>query len=319
MTSGRPTSAQASWAPVELRELRVFLTLVEELHFGRAAQRLDINPSRVSQVIRELETKLGGRLFDRTSRRVRLTEFGERVRQRLEPAYSALELAVQAARLDASTSAGPLSIAFTTTTEGPALSALITEFRHRYPSCEVALHEVNAFDPYSDLRRGESDVLCHWLPVDGPDLTAGPSVAHYDVVLLVGRGHRLAGRSAVSVEDVADEELARLPSTFPTALYDIYLPPLTPSGRPIRWTRPVRTIKEILSLVAQGRIVWPAIATTMGLRDDIISIPIQDASPAVLGLIWRTADEDARIRALAWVARTLSTDAETRAKAAVIE
>ena len=112
------------WPPVELRELHVFLTVAEELHFGHAAERLDINPSRVSQVIRELESKLGGRLFERTSRRVRLTPFGERARRQLEPSYDALRLAVQAARQDAQTISGSvLRQDFTTPTATPTLTS----------------------------------------------------------------------------------------------------------------------------------------------------------------------------------------------------
>ena len=63
--------------PAELHELRIFLALADELHFGRAAQRLVLTPSRVSQVIRKLERSLGAPLFERTSRSVRLTAFGE--------------------------------------------------------------------------------------------------------------------------------------------------------------------------------------------------------------------------------------------------
>lgn len=58
-------------AGIELRDIRTFLTLAEELHFGRAGERLGVSPSRVSQTIRTLETRIGGRLFERSSRRVR--------------------------------------------------------------------------------------------------------------------------------------------------------------------------------------------------------------------------------------------------------
>ncbi len=69
------------WSTVELRELRVFLTLAEELHFGRTAERLHVTPSRVSQILRELERKLGSQLVHRTSRHVELTALGERFRK----------------------------------------------------------------------------------------------------------------------------------------------------------------------------------------------------------------------------------------------
>ena len=67
------------WQTVELREIRVFLTLTEELHFGRTAERLGLTQSRVSQTLRALERSLGDRLVDRTSRRVTLTPAGERL------------------------------------------------------------------------------------------------------------------------------------------------------------------------------------------------------------------------------------------------
>ncbi len=73
------------WTAVELRELRIFLVLAEELHFGRAADRLRVSQPGVSEAIRSLEVRLGGRLFDRTSRRVRLPPAGEDFRPQPGP------------------------------------------------------------------------------------------------------------------------------------------------------------------------------------------------------------------------------------------
>jgi DNA-binding transcriptional LysR family regulator len=74
------------WQTVELRELRLFLTLAEERHFGRTAETLQLTPSRVSQSLRALEQKLGAQLVHRTSRRVQLTPFGERFLRDVAPA-----------------------------------------------------------------------------------------------------------------------------------------------------------------------------------------------------------------------------------------
>ena len=79
------------WQTIELREIRVFLTLAEELHFGRTAERLNLTQSRVSQALRAFEIRLGDRLVDRTSRRVTLTTAGERLRAELDPAYRELQ------------------------------------------------------------------------------------------------------------------------------------------------------------------------------------------------------------------------------------
>ena len=78
--SSRESGAAVEAGPAaELRELQVFLAVAEELHFGRAAERLQINRSRVSQIIKTLELRLGAQLFERTSRRVRLTPIGEQI------------------------------------------------------------------------------------------------------------------------------------------------------------------------------------------------------------------------------------------------
>jgi DNA-binding transcriptional LysR family regulator len=86
------------WEAVELTHLRAFLVVAEELHFGRAADRLRVSQSRVSQLIRTLETIVGQSLFERNSRRVALTKAGEQLRSRVQPAYAELQRAVDEAR-----------------------------------------------------------------------------------------------------------------------------------------------------------------------------------------------------------------------------
>src|SRR5690349_22405787 len=84
-------------ADVDLRELRLFLVLCEELHFGRTAERLGLTTSRVSQTVRALERKLGDRLFRRTSRVVELTEAGQVLRAELGPAVAGLDRVLRTA------------------------------------------------------------------------------------------------------------------------------------------------------------------------------------------------------------------------------
>jgi len=98
------------WSGVELRELRVFLTVAEELHFGRAAERLQLNRSRVSQIINTLEARLGGRLFERTSRRVSLTPVGGQLLADIEPLYRQLQRALERTRESAAGVTGAMRI-----------------------------------------------------------------------------------------------------------------------------------------------------------------------------------------------------------------
>ena len=294
------------WHDVELRELRIFLVLADELHFGRTAERLGISQPGVSEAVRVLEARLGVKVFDRTSRRVRLTSAGEELKRHLAPALAALDQALaQTSQLSRSVR-GLLRVGFVLTTEGPALSGLVATFQARYPACEVRLQEVETFDAYRALRRGDIDVLCNWLAVDEPDLTAGTAFAYYPRALAVAATHRLASQNTVSIEDLANEDVALLPPTIPPAVYDLLVPPRTPSGHPIRRTQPVQTINEILSLVARGRIVHPTSSTVpIFNRDDIVLIPIEGLPPIPLGLVWCTSRENPRIRALNEVARSM--------------
>jgi DNA-binding transcriptional LysR family regulator len=296
------------WRDVELREMRIFLTLAGELHFGRTAERLGVSQPAVSEAIRALESRLGVKVFDRTSRRVRLTPAGEALQGNLTPALAAVDQALADISELSSKVRGPLRVGFVLTTEGPALSRLIAAFQARYAGCEVRLHEVETFDAYRLLRQGDIDVLCNWLAVDQPGLTAGAAFAYYPRTLAVACSHRLAAKSTVSVEELAEEQVALLPDSTPSAVYDLIVPRRTPSGRPIRRTHPVQTINEILSLVARGRIVHP---TSSGVpifdREDITLIPITDLPPLPLGLVWATSRENPRIRALNETARALTT------------
>jgi DNA-binding transcriptional LysR family regulator len=294
------------WRDVELRELRIFLVLCDELHFGRTAERLGISQPGVSEAVRVLESRLGIKVFDRTSRRVRLTPAGEALKRDLVPALAALDRALTETSELSGAVRGLLRVGFVMTAEGPALSRFIAAFQARYPACEVRLQEVETFDAYRELRRGDIDVLCNWLAVDEPGLTAGAAFAHYPRALAVAATHRLAGQPTVSVEDLAEEEVALLPPTTPPAVCDLLIPPHTPSGRPIRRTQPVQTINEILSLVARGLIVHPTSSVVpIFNRDDVTLIPIDDLPPLPLGLVWCTSRENPRIRALNDVAGSM--------------
>src|SRR4051794_37274353 len=117
------------WSTVELREIRVFLALADELHFARAAERLGVTPSRVSQTLRELEAKVGGKLLSRTSRRAALAELGERflseVRAPYEELARALERTARASqRLDGSVRVGMLAA----NSGGPPFTAIVEVF-----------------------------------------------------------------------------------------------------------------------------------------------------------------------------------------------
>jgi DNA-binding transcriptional LysR family regulator len=289
---------------VELRELRIFLALAEELHFGRTADRLRVSQPAVSEAIRLLERRLGTRLFERTSRRVQLTPAGAELHRKLVPVFDGMERALAETHDAANGVNGVLRIATTETTSLPPVAQLARAFETVYPTCATQFLNDDFGNPYGVLRRGIADVVVNWLAVDEPELTTGPAVAYYDRVLAVGRGHRLAKRESVSYEEVAYEQVDRTTSPLPPALHDAIIPPRTRSGRTVPRVRLGGAFTGILTEVAMGRIVHPTMrGVTHFERDDIVLVPIHDLAPMPLGLIWRTAAGDARVLALADVAR----------------
>lgn len=109
--------------------------------------------------------------------------------------------------------------------------------------------------------------------------------------------------SWVCLEDLTNEDVARLPSGILDAMSHMTFPPCAPSGRMMRRTEPVRVLGEIRSLVAQGRVVHPAVVSIPWAdRSDVVVVPIAGLPPAKLGRSWRGARENARIHALAQAA-----------------
>jgi DNA-binding transcriptional LysR family regulator len=296
---------------VDTADIDIFLTLAEELHFGRTAERLHLGQPRVSRVIAALEIHAGGKLFERTSRKVRLTPLGMRLRDQVKPAYSQLQAAFEDARRASREAAGELRIGFTITTHGEALTRLAAAFEAGHHGCRAVLREVQVLDPYAALRHGDVDVLVNWLALDEPDLTAGPAIDSRDRVVAVSPSHPLARRQSVHADELAEYDNVGFFASLPAALMDAIIPPRTPSGRPVRRVElPAHaSMYQMADSIARGQSVHPTMADVVVFRrDDIVLVPIAGLPPLPLGLIWCTAHENARIRALADTARRLSPD-----------
>jgi len=288
------------WSSVELRHVRTFLTLAEELHFGRTAARLGVSPSRVSQTVRTLEVLVGGRLFDRTSRRVRLTPLGEQLRSQLGPGYDELQSAFLAAREAATGIAGVLRVGmYSRTNGGPLLVDIVKTFQDRHPACRVELIDTGfGRDQLDWLRQDDVDALAMRLPLSGDDLMIGPVLSREARVLLVARDHPLAGRQDVEYEDLAPYSVADGP--LPREMMAAFAPPTTPSGRRLARTM-VHSIEEAIMRVSVGEIVHPTIRSFLEHypHPNIVAIPITDLPPSETALVWLRTSTSAKIRAFA--------------------
>ncbi|RZQ61215.1 LysR family transcriptional regulator [Amycolatopsis suaedae] len=283
---------------MEWREIEIFLTLADELHFGRTAERLRVSQARVSQSIRKVERRIGAPLFDRTSRRVALTPIGARLRDDLLPGYRAILAGIDRAVAAGRGVTGVLRAGF----EAPGVADLVAldRFRARHPGCVLEIREVDFADPFAMLRDGEVDVLVTLLPVDEPGLTAGPAVYTEPMVLAVPARHRLAGRASVTLDDLAHDPVLRAAHP-PRPYWEPDDPWHTPGGEPVRRGEPVATFQELLASVAAGKGICPlaAHAAAYFARPTIAYVPFTGAPSVHWGLVWRTAGETALVRAFA--------------------
>lgn len=291
---------------VELREIRAFLTLAETLHFARAAGQLGINASRVSQTIAELESRLGVKLFDRTSRRVALTPAGRQLLERLAPAYHELQDALDETARQALGPSGTLRIGmYTRALGGPHLVEMMDRFNAGHPGWTAAYVDTGVRDYLAVLRAGEVDMLAARLPLSDPEFTVGPVLTREPRIMLVSRGHRLAGRETIRHEDLADETVTDV-VVFPKQMMDAFFPSVTSSGRRIRRVN-CPSLEQLMFMVAAGRMVHPTVPSFLDYlsHPGVVAVPVADLPPAETALVWLTADRRAAIGEFVQVAEAV--------------
>lgn len=297
---------------MEFRELECFVVLSEELHFARTAERLYLSPGRVSQLVGALETRIGGRLFDRTSRRVRLTPLGERFLADLRPAYDALTGAVARATAAAREVEGLLRVGFLATpTE--IVTRSVAAFEGRYPGCMVELVEVPLSDPFGKLREGCLDVVFTLLPLDEPDLESGAELNRTPVELGLSVRHPLAGRASIDAEELASVALIGLDDPAPRRWRERVAPSFTPSGRPIPLAGTVATSQEGMTQVAlnRGAMLFCKPSADHHRRPGVTFVPVEGLPPSMLGLAWVRSAETAAIRTFNDLAMSVARGYET--------
>lgn len=295
---------------MERHELEAFLTLAEELHFGRTAERLHVSTARVSQTIAKLERRIGVPLFNRTSRRVELSPAGRRLDEEVRPAWNQIAAAYERAVDTGRGLTGTLRVAFVGAAGGQLLASAAELFRSREPGCDVRLREAQIAEVFPWLRDGEVDLALASLPVREPGLVSGPVLVSEARMLAVPAGHPFARRASISLEDLSRVRLLPLPGTVPESLREAYAPAATPSGRPIEHGPAAETFNEVLMLVGAGQGVFAVGAQVRDyyVRPDVVYVPFGDAPPLEWAMHWRVDGATARVRAFAEAARAAAVE-----------
>jgi DNA-binding transcriptional LysR family regulator len=207
---------------VDLREFRYFSTLADELHFGRAAERLHISQSPLSQAIANLEHKLGTSLFDRANRPIKLTPAGEVLLGHARRILAEADDAVSAARRAAEGETGTLRIAV----DRSMTETLMPQLRHglaeRFPELRLEAVEAAANELLDLVRRGAADVGLAVCPEDA-DGIGSKVVRRERAVAIVHRTSPLANRAAIDLEELAQHPLLIWPQARSNGSHEFVL------------------------------------------------------------------------------------------------
>lgn len=292
---------------MERREIELFLTLADELHFGRTADRLHVSTARVSQTIRRLEQRFGARLFERTSRHVALTPLGRRLRDDLAPAHAQIEAGIERAMAASRQVQGQLRVGFFRAAAGRFVLDVAELFGDRHPGCEVEIRENQLHDGLAPLRNDDIDVLFLMLPMQEPDLVAGPVLVREPRLLAVSDRHPLVRRPSITLEDLARDVVLTAPAGLPDYVRRNVVPERTPSGKAIEAGPAFTTVQEMLSLIGAGKGVYPVPAQTAVYyaRPDVAYLPLTDVQPFEWAFTWRRSTENRRVRAFVAAAKDL--------------
>lgn len=240
---------------MELRQIDCFLAVATELHFGKAAERLSLAQSSVSEAIRSLERQVGGQLFIRTSRRVQLTPLGEKLRVGVEPAALVLRATLEDCRKIALGQTNRLRIGFM----GGGLYELSLPFvRHLKNKFHIDAEwvELSILDQFEAVASGRVDAAFCRLPLSHDGLVQCAVLFEDRRKLIVPANHRLADRQIIDPEELALETMPTLPDNHHLGAFAaVHFPDHTPSGRPIGRGPVVTTVRECLAVVESGEAV----------------------------------------------------------------
>jgi DNA-binding transcriptional LysR family regulator len=204
---------------VELRHLRYFVAVAEELHFRRAAERLHVAQPAVSEQLRKLEAELGVKLLNRTHRSVSLTDAGAAMLVEAKRVLHQAGVAERVAKQTARRAAGRLRMGYALDSLPSTVSHALRAFTSSTPGVELALHAGTTPGLIEDVREGRLDVAAVCLPAQTAGLRLTP-VAREGAVAAVPLMHRFADAAELDVEQFADSTLLVMPRAVNPAFFD---------------------------------------------------------------------------------------------------
>jgi len=276
---------------VEARELAYFVAVAEELHFGRAAQRLHMAQPPLSRAIAGLERRIGVALLRRTSRKVELTDAGEVLLREARKALSAIDAAIRRAER-AGDAEQHLVVVTKPGGDAGMLPAILDAYRRKEGSVRVDVAVCGVGEAEAALRDGRADA--GFLSPSHDDLAGldTEELLTQPRVLVVPRDHPLANRAVVAVADLEGLPMARLPGAT-------WVSGVGP---------PIRDSAQLMTLIGRGQVVAVLPRSALDqLHRDLVGVPVLDAPPVTTVLAWPEGTRTAALAGLVEAARKVAT------------
>lgn len=274
---------------ITFRQLQQFLVLSKELHFGRAAKRLNISQPPLSTSLKQLEANLGFTLLHRGKKAVRLTPAGAVFAEHCARILGQLDAARALAEQQAKGAAGTLGVSFVPSMLFRNLPRTLRHFEEAYPTASLDLHEMNTNRQIENLLQGKVDVgFIHAVPLP-PELQCH-SLETERLVCCVPRHHRLAGRSRISISEMAGEKVIVFSREFAAHYHDRIVGLLRAADVEPHAPYRVQHWLTVVALVAQGMgISLVPRSLSRSAIGDVIYIEIEEPKAEhEVQMIWQT-------------------------------
>ena len=273
---------------MELRHLRSLLVLTEELHFGRAADRLGITQPALSRQIQQLEAELQAQLFKRSSRAITLTDAGREFVDGIGPAIQQIKDAATGATNFAYAKRGRIRVGCSANLSAHFIPDLLERLHGESPLVRIDVRELSAAEQIRTLHAAEIDIGLTTLPISEPSLLVRP-IFNEPLVLMVQGQSELANRASVRLRDLAKQRFIICPRYRRTGFHEIIIEHAAKAGFRPRIANEVDAPSTAIALVKRGLgIALVPHSESWSIADGVRCIPI--GNPAVfieIGAIWR--------------------------------
>jgi DNA-binding transcriptional LysR family regulator len=271
---------------IDVRQLRYFVAVAEELNFTRAAKRLNVVQQSLSSAVARLESSLGFKLFERSSRAVTLTERGSQLLPYAREVLVAVERAQTAARDLATGSAGSLRVGLGATAAVELTPAVLRAFAARHPRVSLLTEHYGFEDPTGGLRDNATDVAIVRPPFAAPGLELIVVGSERRYAAVAGE-HRLAHRATVTFDDVVDEPWIEIVGSDP--VWCDFWRVTDRRATPPRFGAHGRTLDDLLEAARAGRAIGlvPASVANSQKWPGLAFIEVTDLPPSDIAVAWR--------------------------------